>query len=82
VVQAAVRLLLRRKANPNARDKNGETPLHYATSQDRTAVARQLIRAHAKVDIRDKKGRTPLQAAVERENKKLIKTIRRHGGRK
>jgi hypothetical protein len=55
-----VKALLRRGANPNARDDSGETPLHWAARDAEPECVRLLIEAGAEVDAKDKKGRSPL----------------------
>ena len=59
------RLLLERGADPNARMKNGLTPLHVAAKDGRVEVARVLLKHGANVGTEDNKGRTPFHAAVD-----------------
>ena len=49
----AVRRLLERGANVNARDNSQETPLHHAAYWGKTEVAALLIQKGAKVNARD-----------------------------
>lgn len=46
--------------DPNARDAAQETPLHYCTVDDTTAVAAALVQAGADINARDYCGCTPL----------------------
>lgn len=59
-----VGLLLARGADPNARDRYGNTPLWAAAQAGKADLARMLIEAGADVNNRNKKGRTPLHWAV------------------
>ena len=52
-------------ADPNARDEDGLTPLHYAATESETpAIVTALVRAGSNPNARDEKGRTPLHYAV------------------
>jgi len=53
-------LLLKRGANPNARDRRGYTPLHWASTAD---VVYVLLNHGADPNITDNHGRTPLDLA-------------------
>jgi ankyrin repeat protein len=61
----AVRLLLRRGANPDLRDGDGDRyPLHWASSfGDHDECAELLVQAGASLDARDAHGQTPLEFA-------------------
>ena len=52
--------LLAAKANVNAPDPNGKTPLHWAVEKKRTDLMELLLKAGADVNLRDKSGLTPL----------------------
>jgi thioredoxin-related protein len=61
---AHVSSLLRSGADPNGKDANGMTPLHYASSAgDLTAVV-LLVAAGANVNAKDGAGQTPLHDAA------------------
>jgi uncharacterized protein len=51
-------------ANPNIRDANGETPLHFAAREYRPEEAKLLLARAAIVDMQDEHGNTPLWRAV------------------
>lgn len=59
----AVRALLANGANPNKRDSEQKTALHYATDPD---IVRALVEAGANVNARDYQGETPFISAVAR----------------
>ena len=70
-----------RGADINARDKNGETPLHHATrqgvfdgddngAQELAATVRVLLMAGAYASIRNAEGKRPIDLAAENESLK------------
>ena len=61
----AVRLLLRRGANPNLQDGDGDRyPLHWAAAfGDHEECAQLLVHAGAALEARDAQGRSPLEFA-------------------
>ncbi len=59
----AVVLILEGKANVNAQNSAGETPLHYASLSGSLLAVEILLRAGAKVDTENAQGRTPAAKA-------------------
>ena len=49
----------------DARDKDGQTPLHYVGTAE---IAKVLLQAGAKVNTRSENGETPLHIAAKKEN--------------
>jgi ankyrin repeat protein len=83
---AAIRLLLARHADANARDADGSTALHVAAKQFRIykRLIRTLLDAGADIDAADSRGRTPLHVLAggsSRYRKSAIQLFRHRGAR-
>ncbi|MFH0928369.1 MAG: ankyrin repeat domain-containing protein, partial [bacterium] len=50
--------------NPNAKDRDGRTPIFDAVVQGNIDLLRSLIRAGADVDVQDLQSNTPLHFAA------------------
>ena len=89
-----MQVLLDRGADPNARDKNNSTPLHYSSrpivgeysSQARGATkgetvegTRLLLKHGAIIDAENKEGKTPLQLALEEGRDDMATCLKEHG---
>jgi len=57
------KLLLDRKADPNARALNGFTPLHIACKKNRIKVVELLLKNGAHIEAATESGLTPLHVA-------------------
>ncbi|HEV8677138.1 MAG TPA: ankyrin repeat domain-containing protein [Methylomirabilota bacterium] len=75
----AVRLLLARGADPNARDLNRVTPLISAATMGRLENVRALIAARADVNVRDGDGKSVLDYAAR--SPEVQEELRRAGAR-
>ena len=64
----AVKALLACGADPNHRDRSGETPLHMSMYANTPECARLLLNSKADVDIKDNHGDTALAMAVQFRN--------------
>jgi ankyrin repeat protein len=57
-------VLLGGKADPNAQDNDGVTPLHWAAGYNLSNAAQSLLRSGANPNVADKMGITPLHQAA------------------
>ncbi len=71
--------LLERGANVNARDRNGQTPLHRAAAADNIDLVRLLLSRKARPGARDGTGSTPLDVATFNKNTAVAALLRRFG---
>jgi len=60
-----VNVALGEKANINARDEKGYTPLHLAACSIASDVIKLLIERGADINAQDSEGRTPLHVAAQ-----------------
>jgi hypothetical protein len=74
-----VKELLSKGANVNARDENGQTPLHWAAIHGRVDVARLLLEHGADVNARDENGQTPLRWAAIHGHVDVARLLLDHG---
>jgi uncharacterized protein len=75
----AIRLLLDRHANVNAREADGTAPLHWAVRGDDLDGVRLLLRAGAEVNVANRYGVTPLMLAATNGNAAMIDVLLRAG---
>ena len=74
-----IRFLTAKGANPNARDKQGVTPLVVASRLGFIEGVDALIEAGAKVDEANDTGETPLIAAVHARSPEMMQTLLKAG---
>src|SRR5205807_3578904 len=75
----AVRSLLEKKSDVNARQTDGTTALHWAVRSDDLETADVLIRAGANVSAANREGATPLLLASENGNAAMIEKLIKAG---
>ena len=69
---ARVRALIDKRADVNAAQPDGTTPLHWAVDRERTDIVQMLIRAGANVKAANRYGATPLWLASVNGNAKTL----------
>jgi uncharacterized protein len=77
--KAAVRSLIQRKADVNAAQVDGSTPLHWAVLNDDLETTDLLIRAGANVGAANLDGATPLFLASQNGSAKMIEKLIKAG---
>ena len=70
--EAGVRLLIKQKVDPEARQADGTTALHWAAHRNNLAIAQALLQAGAKVNVVTELGVTPLVLAGENGNGDMV----------
>ena len=73
--RTAVRALLRGKADVNAAEADGTTPLHYATEADNIEMVRLLLASGARVSTSNRYGVTPLSLAALNGSATMIQVL-------
>jgi ankyrin repeat protein len=73
--EAGVRLLIKQKVDPEARQADGTTALHWAAHRNNLAIAQSLLQAGAKVNVATELGVTPLALAGENGNGDMVKAF-------
>lgn len=71
--------LLQRGADPNQRDRNGNTALAIAASTGYVDGARTLLASNADVDMANSSGETPLVLAVHARDAETVKLLLAQG---
>jgi ankyrin repeat protein len=73
--RGAVRALITQRANVNAAEPDGMTPLHWAVRGDDLQMAQLLIRAGANVKATSRYGITPIALAAQNGNAPLVEML-------
>ena len=72
---AVVRALVAAGSNPDARDRSGLTPLHWAARDGHSETVRLLVESGADVNARSPSGTTPLHMAAERGSSTMVDAL-------
>ena len=72
-LSAAVKLLLDHGADPNARDRHGNTPLHYALTFQDEALVDVLLDGGACIFLKNDKNESPARMHSSHKNRKKIR---------
>ncbi|MEP0192023.1 MAG: ankyrin repeat domain-containing protein [Erythrobacter sp.] len=74
-----IKFLLQRGADPNIRNKKGQTPIQIATTLGFFDGAEELVKRGAQVNVSDQQGETPLITAVHQRSIPLIRMFLEKG---
>lgn len=75
----AVRNLIRNKADVNAVERDGTTPLQWAVYEENTQIVDYLVKAKVDVNAANREGITPLALAAETGNEAVAEQLIRAG---
>nr|XP_055187923.1 ankyrin repeat domain-containing protein 26-like [Nyctereutes procyonoides] len=70
--EACVDILLKKGADPNAKDFKGNTALHYAAFEGNISIAQKLLFNKGDIEAKNKDGLTPLLVAVNEKKEKMV----------
>jgi len=70
-----IQLLLKKGANPNSQDKDGNTALHRACDLGHTKIIELLLKNNADPNLRNNQGLIPLRLAVHLKDINTIKLL-------
>jgi len=71
--------LIKDKADVNATESDGTTPLHYAVYHDDVALVESLLKAGAKASVTNSYGSTPLSEAAVRGDVRVLQMLLKAG---
>jgi ankyrin repeat protein len=74
-----IELLVKKGADFNHRDENGDTPLHVAVKGDYRVLTKLLIAHGADVNAQDASDHTPLWYAIGHHNQEIITMLKKNG---
>lgn len=71
--------LIKAGADLNARNADGQTPLHLAVAQGGRVLTRRLLDQGANLNQTNAQGLTPLALAIQLDNQDIVRLLRRSG---
>lgn len=74
--KALIEKLLKKGANPNTADSQGNTPLLWAIKRGNTELAKILINNKANTEVKDASGISAFEYAVKSNNTELINLLK------
>ncbi|RYP39998.1 hypothetical protein DL767_001932 [Monosporascus sp. MG133] len=80
--EEVVKVLIGKKADKEAKDKQSYTPLHLAASKGREPIVKYLIQQGAEKEVKDNDGKTPLYHAVQEDQEPVVKYLIEQGADK
>jgi ankyrin repeat protein len=75
----AIQFPLNAGADVNQKDRNGNTPLHFAVQAGQKATAELLLNAGATINQGNNSHLTPLYWAINNDNKDMVELLLKHG---
>ena len=72
---AIANILLAHFANPDHRDRFGNTALHWAAANGHAEMIKRLLAAKASIDLQNKSGGTPLMLAIGSNRREAVRTL-------
>ena len=79
--RSVAELLITQKANIDAVDCSGQTPLHWAIRGDNFDITTLLVERGANLDIQDTKGRTALDLALKNRDATAVRYLIKKGAK-
>jgi ankyrin repeat protein len=70
-----IEILIKKGANPNAKDLHGNTPLHVACAYNSLSATTALLKCGANTQERNKEGKTPLDYARKKNYYDIVHLI-------
>ena len=76
-----VKCMIKEGVNLNARNSQGDLPIHIATQWGDVGLVKLMLENGADSNMRDSLGKTPLQTAIFWKRKEVEALLREHGAR-
>jgi ankyrin repeat protein/beta-lactamase regulating signal transducer with metallopeptidase domain len=76
-----IEFLITKGADVNAKNKYGQSSLHYAVSRGLKDITELLITEGANINEKDNEGKTALSLAKEKNNIEMVELLRKHGAK-